>query len=164
MRRTREFFPLSLNRQPAPIEVFTAMCRDASEELGCDLVSVWLFDQAKERITCAAAFDAATQAITAGEVLLRREYSVYFNRLLEETFIKAPDARNDRWTRELARAYFEPRDIQSLLDYILHDGAVPLGVICCESRVPVEAWTQAQTQYLLKLTALAASYFARRRE
>lgn len=140
------------------------MCRDASEELDCDLVSIWLFDLAKERITCAAAFDAATDAITTGDVLLRQEYPVYFSRLLEETFIKAPNARNDRWTRELARAYFEPRDIASLLDYILHDGAVPLGVICCESRVPVSTWSPAQAQYLLKLTALAASYFARRND
>jgi GAF domain-containing protein len=163
MRRTRELFRTAPQSLPASPAVFAAMCRDASEELECDLVSVWLFDPAKESITCVAALDAATDTISTGGVLLRRNYPTYFSHLLEETFIKAPDARRNQWTRELSADYFEPHGIVSMLDYILHDGSTPLGIICCERREPVEFWSDAQAAYLLKLTALAASYFMRSR-
>jgi GAF domain-containing protein len=160
MRRTRELFQATPHL-PAPSAVFNAMCQDASEELGCELVSIWLFDASKERIRCEAAFDASKAVFSAGQILLRRDYPTYFGHLLEETFIKAPDARRHRWTSELAATYFEPHGIVSMLDYILHDGATPQGVICCESRKPIREWTEPQASYLLKLTALASRYFWR---
>lgn len=140
------------------------MCQDASEELGCDLVSIWLFDAARDKITCQASFDRRTGGISSGEILLRRDFPTYFSHLLEETFIKAPSVRHHTSTRELTAKYFEPHGVVALLDYILHDGATPLGVICCESRTPVREWTDTHTSYLLKLTALAACYFRRTAE
>lgn len=159
MQRTRQLFQQSDPAQPDRAVAFRAMCQDASEELRCDLVSIWLFDAAKEKITCQAYFDRRTGDISSGEVLFRRDFPSYFAHLLEETFIKAPSARQHASTRELTTKYFEPHGVVALLDYILHDGATPLGVICCESRTPVREWTDVHTGYLLKLTALAACYF-----
>ncbi len=161
MQRTRQIFQQSAPAQPDRTAAFRAMCQDASEELGCDLVSIWLFDANKEKITCQASYDRGTGKITSGETLLRRDFPTYFSQLLEETFIKAPLARQHASTRELTSTYFEPHGVVALLDYILHDGATPIGVICCESRTPVREWTDVQTGYLLKLTALAACYFRR---
>lgn len=161
MQRTRQLFQQSEPAQPDRTAAFRAMCQDASEELRCDLVSIWLFDAARQKITCQASFDQRTGAISSGEILLRRDFPNYFSNLLEETFIKAPNARQHSSTRELTATYFEPHGVLALLDYILHDGATPIGVICCESRSPVREWTDAQTGYLLKLTALAACYFRR---
>lgn len=161
MQRTRQLFQQSEPAQPDRTAAFHAMCQDASEELRCDLVSIWLFDATREKITCQAAFDSRTGAISSGEILLRRDFPTYFSNLLEETFIKAPNARQHSSTRELTAKYFEPHGVLALLDYILHDGAIPIGVICCESRTPVREWTDIQTGYLLKLTALAACYFRR---
>lgn len=164
MHRTRQLFQQSAPAQPDRTVAFHAICQDASEELRCDLVSIWLFDSAKEKITCQASFDRRTGAFSSGEILLRRNFPNYFSHLIEETFIKAPNVRQHNSTRELTAKYFEPHGVVSLLDYILHDGAIPLGVICCESRTPVREWTDTHTAYLLKLTALAACYFRRTAE
>jgi len=92
-------------------------------------------------------------------VLLREDFPNYFQHLLEETVIRAPRAREYYQTRDLKEAYFEPMGVISLLDFILHDGAVPLGVICSESRTRERQWSDADVNYLRALTALASRFF-----
>ena len=67
-------------------------------------------------------------------MLERSAYPNYFQAIIEETCISAPDSQNQFFTRELAKDDLIPNNIKSTLDFILHEDLAPVGVIRCENR------------------------------
>ncbi len=137
-------------------DIYQAICLDAAENLDANLVSIWRFDENCSKIICLHALDVESGTASAGQELMRDDFPRYFESILEETTISAPDARTHPMTRELTEAYFVPNEIISLLDFIMHSNLKPVGVICCESKRKRRNWSEEDRQYILSLAAYAS--------
>jgi len=156
VRRTQATIERESGALSDSAQVWRSVCRDASEHLDADLVSVWRFLNEGEAIQCLCAFDAIDESFSSGHVLPRSDCPTYFATIIEETLVCAPDARTHRVTKELTESYFEPNGIISLLDFIVHQDYSPVGIICCESRSKRRDWTEKDQRYLLALATLAS--------
>ena len=159
MKRTTE--ALSLKHSPAtpPEAVFKTVCVDLAEDITADLVSIWFFDDDQSAIHCQLYYDVRDHSFTKGQVLYRKDCPHYFQAIIEDSCIAAFDAQHQNATRELAEVYLIPNGIQSSLDFILHKGRTPVGVICCESREIARDWTEADKNKLRVIAELVSHRF-----
>ena len=156
MQRTQSLL-LSRPSQEADLRaVYQAICEDAAENVEANFVSLWRFDDELTKITCRHAFDAITGETSSGQELFREDFPTYFDVIVQENTVCAPDARTDRITQELSEPYFVPNDVVSLLDFVVHHDFRPVGVICCESKRVRREWSEQDRRYLLKLATLAS--------
>lgn len=151
MNRTLTYLESNPGTQVNP-DICEAICLDIIDNVDADLVSIWLFDPAKSKITCLHSKDLKNSPSMKGLELFRQDFPVYFRSIVEETTINASNARTHPMTRELTKAYFEPFNITSLLDFIIHNDFEPVGVICCESRNRKREWDDDNIDYLRSLT------------
>jgi len=139
------------DQSTGPAELYEAICLDAAKNVEANFVSIWRFDTALSKIVCLFAIDIETKETSSGQELCRDDFPKYFETILEETTICAPNACTHPVTKELAEVYFKPNRIESLLDFIVHKNFKPVGVICCESKNIRRDWSAADVAYLRKL-------------
>jgi GAF domain-containing protein len=132
--------------------LYRAACQDISEAVGANRVSIWSFCDGNSSVHCQCAFNADSGAFSDGEELAAHDHPKYFETILTEQFIVAPDARNHSATREFTETYFKPNGIYSLLDYIIHRDFKPVGVICCENAGQPRNWSAQDKNYLLEIS------------
>jgi GAF domain-containing protein len=157
----------TLLNSPQPVttqEFFRALCRDVSENLDADKTSVWTFDRDLSQIECQCNFDALSGDFTTGLILKRADYPIYFQKIVDDTFVLAPHAQTQAVTREFVDSYFKPQGIVSLLDFILHDEIRPFGVICCENRRAIRNWSADDQKYLRSLATMTSFLFLPRKK
>jgi len=152
-----------LNQKPTAQQdvewILQAMCRDASENVDADLVSIWVFNASYTKIICKMGYDADTGNYSSGPVLERFDYPIYFRNIVQEISISAPDVTVHLGLSELIKSYFEPQNIVSLLDFVIYRKNQPKAVICCENRACLRDWSEEDINYIRSLTTIAGFHF-----
>lgn len=141
-------------------EIFRALCVNLSEDTQADIVSIWFFNKSQTAMHCQIYYDAQTKTFEKGQVLLRNDCPHYFEVIIEDKCIAAPDSQHQNATRELAKDYLIPLGIQSTLDFVLHDDHAPVGVICCENREAPRIWSDQDRNSLCAIAELVSLRFA----
>mgnify|MGYP000284788599 CR=1 FL=1 len=159
MERTKQLLNNTPKDNLDPQDVFKAICLDASENLDANLTSVWTFDKARTQIECQASFDKSSNTFSQGQILKRDDFPSYFSYITEDNIINATDVRTHYATKELVECYFDPMQVVSLLDFILHKNYQPVGVICCENKHETRKWSTQNEDYLRALSALTSFNF-----
>lgn len=131
----------------------------SSVVMGADRVSLWRFNDDFDRIESLICYDVKTHTFSSGQKLNKTDFNHYFNGILEAEVINAPEARTHILTRCFTESYFDPLDIYSLLDFILHEDFSPTGVICCESVGKVTHWTDDNVNSLRRIANASSMYF-----
>jgi GAF domain-containing protein len=157
MGRTRAL--LAKARQVSTPEFFQAVCLDTSGDLDIDQSSVWTFDPHGQKIECQCRYDALTKEFSRHQALRQQDCPRYFRAIVEENYVCAPDVATHPATREFLESYFKPNGIVSLLDFIMHEDAVPYGIICCENRRGIRQWSEADRNYLRSIATLTSFLF-----
>ena len=147
------------NRTPdvSDRDIYEGLAIDVSTELGVDLVSIWLFDDAYTKIKCVFSLDRNHRIQLTGAELLKSQYPTYFKAIIEEITIMATDVHTHHSTKELSEDYFQKNGILSLLDYIIYNELKPVGVICCETTACQRRWTEDDI-YRTRLLTVAAGF------
>ncbi|MBU2985093.1 GAF domain-containing protein [Saccharophagus degradans] len=141
-----------------PREQLELICRVASKLItNANLISLWRFGENKQKIISLINYDVEQQRFTEGLELNRRDFPVYFDAIIERELLVASRARTHPVTRGFAESYFEPLDIHSLLDFILHKDFAPIGVICCESKGEAVNWSDEDIENI-RMLATQISY------
>ena len=122
-------------------------------------VSLWLFDKEYRAIHCLICLDDKNQ-ITTDTCLKADDFPEYFNYILENQILDASDARNNDFTKQFNKPYFEPYKIYSLLDYIYLIDNKPLGVICCESVDSKVTWSHEDKESLIKIADITTLFLS----
>lgn len=156
MKRTRKVLSLKQSVSTARATIFNAVCLDLAEDLKADLVSIWFFDEAHTAIHCQLAYDAIANTSESGQVIYRKDCPHYFQTIVEDSCIVAFDAQNQNTTRELAKIYLIPNGVLSTLDFILHKGRIPIGLISCECREIPRDWSEADKNKLRAIAELVS--------
>ncbi|AOS45811.1 hypothetical protein Verru16b_02900 [Lacunisphaera limnophila] len=157
MERTRAL--LAKVRQVSTQDYFQALCLDTSGDLDVDQTSVWTFDANLQKVECQCGYDALTEKFSRHQVLRQQDCPRYFRAIVEENYVCAPDVADHLATREFLESYFKPNGIVSLLDFIMHEDAVPFGIICCENRRGIRQWSDADRNYLRSIATLTSFLF-----
>lgn len=126
---------------------------------GADRVSLWVFSSDFESIESIIYYDSATCSYTSGQLLNKSDFNNYFEGILDTEVINAPQARTNDITKCLTETYFEPLNIYSLLDFILHREFVPRGIICCESVGEIIQWSDRDIESLKRIARASSMYF-----
>ncbi len=133
----------------------------AGETLGVERFSVWSYNQAREAIDCVDLFQRSTRSHSAGGELHRVDYPRYFEAILENRLVNAPDAKTDPRTAEFNESYLRPNGITSLLDAQIPSAAGPRGIVCAESVGERRRWTSAEAAFASSIAGLIGFAFDR---
>ena len=164
MDRTIELLAREKKEDVKITDLFKAICQDASERVDANLVSIWLLNRDNSKLVCVCAYDGLTNSFTnsfaTGTALRHRDYPAYFDALLAEPPIIAPDVFAEPCLAALYASYFKPNKVKSLLDYTLRKGGRPIGVICCENKHEIREWEDRHLLYLNSLMTVCAFHFS----
>jgi len=126
---------------------------------GADRVSLWVFSKDFSKITSLLCYDANSGQYSSGQELFRSDYTEYFDAIIKKDVINASLARDNVFTQCFNESYFQPLNIYSLLDFILHEDFEPTGVICCESVNEVTHWSEDNIETLRRIANMSSLYF-----
>jgi signal transduction histidine kinase len=110
---------------------FAEITEAGAQALGIERCSVWLLDEAGERLHCFDLYEKTAHRHTRGMELRATDYPAYFRGLAEERALAAEDARNDPRTAALGD-YLRAQGIGALLDAPIRYGERLVGVVCHE--------------------------------
>lgn len=117
--------------------------------------SIWYFAD-HEQIACAHMFHSKTQSYQAGKSLSTLDLPTYFSAIKNSRIVDADDAVNDPRTRELAEDYLIPMGITSVLDAPITNEGIAVGDICFEHIGPQRYWSDAEKNFAVSVSDLAA--------
>lgn len=142
----------------SPREQLELICRVAAKLIpNANLISLWRFGEHKQKVISLINYDVEAQEFTEGLELNRLDFPVYFDAIVERELLVASRARAHPVTSCFNESYFEPLDIHSLLDFILHKEFAPVGVICCESKGAAVNWSDDDIENI-RMLATQISY------
>jgi len=122
-------------------------------------VSLWSLNPEKDAITCHLLIDDVGN-VSHGFSLAKADFPEYFDAMIKHQVVNAPDARNHKATACFNEVYFEPSDIYSLLDYIIHHDFEPVGILCCEATGNKVEWQENQIKSLKRVANISSIFFA----
>lgn len=142
-------------------EFFTRIVKS----LRIERISAWILDQKQESLISMGEYDQRTRKLTKETILKKSDYPAYFEGLIENKFIIAPNIYSHELTREFTKLYSTPNNIISLLDVPLRIDGKLIGVLCFEKTGDKEkVFTPAEQSFALSCaTLLASSLEARKR-
>jgi diguanylate cyclase (GGDEF)-like protein/PAS domain S-box-containing protein len=143
-----------------------AITETAADALDMERVSVWLMDDAREKLVCEDLFERPKGQHSAGIELSAKDYPDYFAALETEEVIAADDAHVDLRTRGFSESYLKPLGIGAMLDAPIRVAGSLKGVVCHEhvgGRREFQIDEQNAASYLASLASLTLE-FRRRSE
>jgi GAF domain-containing protein len=129
-------------------DVWKAACEDIVECTGATRASVWVFDRSYQNLSCVNLYDGIQKMHSLGGVLHRSDYPDYFRAITNNAKVVVRDALTHPATKGFTDVYFKPKDVRSLLDFIVLHENVAVGVLCCEQSGAARDWTPADVACL----------------
>lgn len=124
--------------------------------LSVQRVSVWLFSADQQELRCVSMYDQSSHSHTAGLVIQCSENPVYFKEMKAKSRIYVSDVRKDPRTLLFVEDYFDPMNIQSLIDAGIHVNGELVGVLCYEHTGKTREWYPDEESFASTLAAVAA--------
>ncbi|NOZ38198.1 MAG: EAL domain-containing protein [Gammaproteobacteria bacterium] len=116
--------------------------------LQVERVSLWLFNNSREKIECQDLFQHSLCEHTSAPALNVADFPIYFNTIDQGRCLAADDALFDPVTAELAEAYLKPQGIVAMLDAPLRIAGQVIGVLCCEQVAESRHWHLDEENFL----------------
>lgn len=127
-----------------------------ANNLEVERVSIWLFDSTTTKLQCIDLFEPNLNLHTRGIELPISEYPVYLKALLENQAIVVEKTLTDLRTKELAKAYWLPLNISSIIDEPIRLGGQIVGVLCIEQVGEPHPWTPEDQNFARSIADLVS--------
>lgn len=139
-------------------QFFDQLTRAIADLIGCTRAGVWIFvDTAEGRaLRCMAMYDRRVDRIVGATDMLNAATGPYFDRLLADGCVIAPDARHDPATAHFLDDYLLPLDLHSVLDVCFSVNGVLFGAFTCEQAGEPLLWSQRQVRLLRQVGSRAS--------
>jgi hypothetical protein len=136
------------------LEQFTGQVAD---EIGCERAAVRLLIHSPEgpALRSIAMWDATRGQLLRVPDMRGPDTEPYFETLLREGCVVAPDCRSHPATQPFLADYLAPQGVQSLLDVAFSVNGVLYGSFSCEQRSGPMAWTAPQLNLLRRVASRA---------
>ncbi|MBV1777092.1 GAF domain-containing protein [Burkholderiaceae bacterium DAT-1] len=133
------------------------LVRALVQESGSSRASIWWYSgELRDEIVCQTLFDTADNAWVDGAVLREDEYPEYFQAMLGDRRIVAPDARNHPACMCFNENFQEPLNIYSRVDMAIGDQDAELGILTCEMAGSPKIWTDTDVLFIQQVAAMIA--------
>lgn len=130
-----------------------ALTKEVIDTMEVDRCSIWLYNSDKSSIICQQLYIKSEDNWYQNIELFRKDFTPYFDHLLEDPIIISVNAEEHRATKCFADSYLKPLGIKSMLDVpIIHRGQV-IGVICIES-FNTKDWNKSEVDFAQMLSSL----------
>lgn len=141
-----------------PPQFLEAFSRALARLIGCSRAGVWVFMRTAEgrALRCLAMYDRGADRVVPVTDMVGEAVDPYFDRLLTDGIVNAPDARRHPATAVFLDDYLLPLDIHSVLDICFSVNGVLFGVFSCEQTGAPTTWSQRQVQLLRQVSARAS--------
>ena len=139
-------------------EFFERFTRALAGHIGCSRAGVWMFVDAGASLLlrCIAMYDAPTdRMVQVGDIASAKD-GAYFETLMRDDCVNAPNARTDPATAGFLADYLLPLDVHSLLDVCFSVNGVPFGIFSCEQAGAPTEWTAQQLRELRQIGSRAS--------
>lgn len=100
--------------------------------LRIERISAWILDKNNTSLISIGEYDSRTKLMKRESVLRKEDFPKYFEGLIENKIIIAPNIYTHSLTKEFTRVYSIPNEIISLLDVPLRINGKLIGVMCFE--------------------------------
>ncbi|MFT3665298.1 GAF domain-containing protein [Piscinibacter sp.] len=139
-------------------QFFDQLTRAVADVIGCTRCGVWVFvDTAEGRaLRCMAMYDRRLDRIVGAADMYTADFRPYFEALVQDGCVIAPQARSHPATAGFLDHYLLPLDLHSVLDVSFSINGVPFGVFSCEQAGAAQPWTQRQAQMLRQIGSRAS--------
>lgn len=128
--------------------------KTGSRALGVKRVSVWIYTESRDAISCQCLYDEGHQADAYGMLLHSKDYPGYFEAISQSRFVAAHLAQTDPSTSEFTESYLKPLNIQSMLDAHIPSSTGVRGVLCFESVGCARDWAVDEQSFAASLAEL----------
>jgi PAS domain S-box-containing protein len=138
-------------RQVELARVLGAITEVGVRSLEVGRVGVWLYDDARSKLTLADLFEQTTATHQAGMELPRLANPLYFEALDADRALNVVDARTDGLTRQFGPDYLIPLGITSRMDAPVRRRGKTVGIVCCESVGAARVWSGQEISFARSL-------------
>ena len=122
-------------------------------------ISLWRFLGEGEEIECLKVLDPFNES-TEGQILRQEDFPIYFEHIKNNQVVLASDARHNYVTKCFNQDYFEPLNIYSLLDFVIHNEHKPAGIICCERVGDQICWDKTDKVAIKRIANVMSLYIS----
>ena len=129
-------------------ETLEKMTSAITRQLGVSRTSIWQYQSAEKKITCAKLYTQSKGLYESGQELQARLYPGYFEAITSEEIINARDAATHSATRELVSEFYRHNGVQSVLQVPYFNEGKIAGVINCEQQHDQKEWTDEDIEFL----------------
>ena len=121
-----------------------------SADIGCSRAAVRLLVQTDSgpALRCLEMHDSRTGRSTHAPDMMSADSSPYFDALVRDGSVVAPDCATHAATQPYLANYLDPLDVRSLLDVAFSVNGVLYGSFSCEQVGDTQAWTNQQLKRL----------------
>ena len=155
-RMLRELVRLAAPRDPEDHRNLQQLTEVATEALGVERASLWVFDKHRTAITCEDLYDTRTRQHQAELRLTAADHPSYFESLNRDGLIIANNALMHPATASFSDTYLRPLSIGSMLDTPVHLQGSLAGVLCIEGCNGPRMWQADDLQFAAALALLAS--------
>src|SRR3972149_12294702 len=100
--------------------------------LKIERVSIWFYDQGKSSISCYYIYSLSKAGFINESPVQVKDFPAYFNAIESGITVRADNALNNPYTRELSTKYLIPRKIKSMMDIPIYFMGNIIGIMCHE--------------------------------
>jgi len=133
----------------------SAITETATQNIGVERASVWLYDDKRTKIQCIDLFQASLNQHSQGVSLSAADYPAYFAALQQDQIIATDNAHIDSRTKEFSASYSR-LNITSVLDTPIRLEGKTVGVLCLEAVGGVHSWTLEDQNFARSLGNLVS--------
>ncbi len=133
--------------------------------LRIERISAWILDKNNTALISIGEYDSRTKLMKRESILRKEDFPIYFEGLIENKTIIAPNIYTHPLTKELTNVYSIPNEIISLLDVPLRINGKLIGVMCFEKTGDKEKqFTPSEQSFAFSCATVFASNMEARKQ
>ena len=139
---------IPFERSAGAISAFRRITEVLARALKSRRAGIWLYNEDRSEVHCAAAFDLSEQSHSAGRTHRVADHPLYFSEMESMHVVAIGDVRADPLTHSFTGPQSNPNNVTALLDApILFHGVVQ-GILCCDDIGSPRSWTEDEKTFV----------------
>ena len=128
----------------------------SAKTLNIERVGVFKFSKKRTELYCEKLYSQKSNNYESGLVLYKKENENYFNTLIQNKTINAPDALNNKFTKGIAKNYLVPLNIKSKLSIPIQGVNEVYGILCFEQVGTRHDWSTDEEEFATSIANLVS--------
>lgn len=135
---------------------YREITKGVCETMRVQQAGIWLFDEKGENLVCQMQYDARGDDFEQGQSFSVIDMKRYLEAIRDERVIASTDAREDERIKEFAKVFFEPEEIEAVIDAPFRHLGTIAGVVRTATREPKTEWSQESQNFAASMADMVS--------